>query len=363
MHAYLLPLLQFVLYLLMAVAGAVALVQGSLVGLAIIRGGARERAEALARLKWVAFGTLAALSALLLARFSAYLAHALSPAVALPAKDTSPFQTPSLASLPGNHASGVGGWILNEIFLSIDGLCTLFAMVFWAFTGFQSMGSMAAHNVYSPHDGDLLGVFAPQTWAAMMTVQHTLYALVGIAAVVSFVIQGIRIASAQSSARAREGWVDLLRNVLWLGVMLGITPYLLGLLNAGVSDITLYLLHEVHVHTAHLSLTGYSAALLSRKPLNPELVRDYKLFGGASVANSVFGLVYAVVNFCVWLIYLWRRVVLAILVTLMPLFFIGYVTGKRQDLAIHWWKEVITYLAIPMVGALMLLMASVFLGI
>lgn len=364
MHTYVLPWVHFVLLLLTAAAAGFAMVQIALAGIGVIGAGPSRKAEAIGKVKWIVLGIVVALSTYFLAHMVAYEATLVAPSTANSTAPTASFGQQTLTNLPGNPSStGVAGWIEGAVFSTFAAMINLFAMVFWTLTGFTGPGAMIKLNIQTVTNGDVMGIFAPQTWNAMMYVQHSLYFLIGVAALISFVIQGIQIQNAPSSSVAKERAMNLFRSVLLTGFLLGLTPYLLGLLNAGVSDFTQYILQIMTVHTGQLAQNTMLDTLFGQSPGTAAAYSKLKLFGGASVANALFDLVYSVVNFATWLVYQWRRVVLGLFITLMPLFYVGLATGKKPDLAIHWWKEVTAYLLIPFVASLFLLVAQVFIGI
>ncbi|MCF8567037.1 hypothetical protein LLE49_20150 [Alicyclobacillus tolerans] len=364
MNTYVLPWLHFVLLLLTAAAGGFAMVQLSLAGIGVIATSPQRKADALGRVKWIVLGTVVALSTYFLAHMIGYEASLMLPRSSSANTPTVNFGQQPIPTLPGyNNNSGLGGWVESMVFSSLADILSLFAMVFWALTGFTGPSAMVRLNIQTSSNGDVMGIFAPQTWSAMMYVQHSLYFLIGVAALISFVLQGIQIQNAPSSAVAKERTVALLKSVLLTGLLMGLTPYLLGLANAGVSDLTQYILQLMKVHTSQLAQNTMLDTLFGQSPGTASMYTKIKLLSGASVANSLFDLIYSIVNFATWVVYQWRRVVLGLLITLMPLFYIGLVTGKKPDLAVHWWKEVVAYLLIPFVASLFLLVAQVFIGI
>ena len=364
MHTYVLPWVHFVLLLLTAAAAGFAMVQVALAGFGVMASGPSRKAEAIGKVKWIVLGVAVALSTYFLASMVGYEASIVAPAVPTPSTPTASFGQQTLTNLPGQSApSGVAGWIETAVFATIADMINLFAMVFWTLTGFTGPSAMIKLNIQTATNGDVMGIFAPQTWNAMMYVQHSLYFLISVSALISFVLQGIQIQNAPSSSVAKERAMNLFKSVLLTGFLLGLTPYLLGLLNAGVSDFTQYILQIMTVHTGQLAQNTMLDTLFGQSPGTAAAYSKLKLFGGGSVANAMFDLVYAVVNFATWLVYQWRRVVLGLFITLMPLFYVGLATGKKPDLAIHWWKEVTAYMLIPFVASLFLLVAQVFIGI
>lgn len=340
------------------------MVQIALTGIHVMGTAPSRKAEAIGRVKWIVLGTIVALSTYFLANLVGYEASLVSPGAASPTVPSVSFGTQQVPSLPGYGTnSGVAGWIESAVFSTLSDVISLFAMVFWALTGFTGPSSMIRLNIQTDTNGYVMGIFASQTWSAMMYVQHSLYFLIGISALISFVLQGIQIQNAPSSSVAKERATALFRSVMLTGFLIGATPYLLGLANAGVSDLTQYILQLMTVHTDQLAKNTMLDVLFGQTPLASSAFTKLKLLSGASVANSLFDLVYSIVNFATWLVYQWRRVVLGLLITLMPLFYVGLVTGKKPDLAIHWWKEVLAYLLIPFVASLFLLVAQVFIGI
>lgn len=241
----------------------------------------------------------------------------------------------------------------------------MFAAAFWALAGFTGPSAMIDANIQDQQsNGYVMGIFPETTWTAMMYVQHALYIFIAIAALISFVVQGIQIQNSPSSSVAKERAVGLAKSVATTGLMLGATPYLLGLANAGVSDLTQYVQGLIGDHTAAIAKANPMVNIMFNPgTLNMSAITNLSLFSGNSLMNSIFALIYSAVNLVMWIVYQWRRVVLAFLITLMPLFYIGFVTGRKPDLAIHWWKEVIAYMFIPFVVSLLLLVAQVFIGI
>jgi hypothetical protein len=366
----LLSLTRFVLTILMAASGGFALVQTALAGIAIISSSPQKKAEAMGRVKWIVIGAVLALSTYTLTAFVSWEMQQVSGGANTGSLGTSSAPNSELIQLPGmTDSGGITGWIVSGIFAGITALLDAIAAIFWALTGFTGPSAMAADNVWTQSKNStwIMGIFSTQTWSAMMYVQHALYVLVAIAALISFVIQGIQVQSAPSSAIAKERAVTLGKNVVAAGLVLGLTPYGLGLLNAGVSSLTEWVLGLSAAHAQALAHTGLWGLLFGSKPGNASMVQDIRLFAGTSsgslLGNALFNLVLSVVNFCMWVVYQWRRVVLAILITVMPLFCIGLVTGRRVDLIVHWWKEVIAYMLIPFVAALFLLVAWVFIGL
>lgn len=364
MHTYVLPWVHFVLLLLTAAAGGFAMVQMALTGVGVIGSNPTRKAEAIGRVKWIMLGVVVSLSTYFLAHMVGYEATLISPNTGTSTAPTASFGQQAIPTLPGyNNTPGVAGFVEAAVFSTLADLISMFAMVFWVLTGFTGPGAMIRLNIQTPTNGDVMGIFAPQTWTAMMYVQHSLYFLIGVSALISFVIQGIQIQNAPSSSVAKERAMALFRSVLLTGFLIGLTPYLLGLLNAGVSDFTQYILQLMTVHTQQLAQNTMLDTLFGQSPGSAAAYSKIKLLSGASVANSLFDLVYSIVNFATWLVYQWRRVVLGLMITLMPLFYVGLVTGKKPDLAIHWWKEVTAYMLIPFVASLFLLVAQVFIGI
>ena len=366
MNTYVLPWVHFVLLILMSLAGGFSMVHIVLAGMAITSSKSGKKEEAIGRVKWILFGTIVALSAYFLARFVGYEASLVAPSTGSGSAPTLSFTPSPVTTLPGSPSgNGVAGWIETAVFASLSDLLTMFALVFWALTGFTGPSAMVKENIQTSQNGDVMGIFSPHTWSAMMYVQHSLYFIVGVAALISFVLQGIQIQNAPSSGVAKERAVSLAKSVVLTGLLLGASPYLLGLLNAGVSDFTQYITHLISLHTEQLvqSQSTVLSLVFGQTPLAAKSFEGLKLFGGASVANAMFNLVFSIVNLCTWLVFQWRRIVLGMLITLMPLFYVGLVTGKKADIAIHWWKEVAAYLLIPFIASIFLLMAQVFIGI
>ncbi|SFU95255.1 hypothetical protein [Alicyclobacillus macrosporangiidus] len=368
----LLSLTHFVLAILMAGAAGFALVQTGLAGIAIISTSPQKKAEALGRVKWIVIGAILALSAYTLTALVSWEMTQVSGGQTGGSLTTSPPSDSQLIQLPGMTDSGEGikGWLMDATFAVLAGLLDALAAIFWALTGFTGPAAMITANIWTPDKNDswVMGIFSTQTWSAMMYVQHSLYALVAIAALISFVIQGIQIENAPSSAIAKERAATLAKNVVVAGLVLGLTPYALGLLNAGVSDLTQWVLNLSASHDQQLAPNSFWGFLFyDGTQSSADFIANLKLFAGTSsgslIGNSLFNLLMSVVNLCMWVTYQWRRVVLAILITLMPLFAIGLVTGKRVDLIVHWWKEVTAYMLLPFVAALFLLIARVFIGI
>lgn len=340
------------------------MVQLALAGMGVIGSAPQRKEDAVGRVKWILLGTAVALATYFLAHMVGYEASLIAPGGTNPNSPIVNFGQQKVPTLPGySNTSGVGGWVESIIFTSLSDILSLFAMVFWSLTGFTGPSAMIKLNIQTASNGDVMGIFAPQTWSAMMYVQHSLYFLIGVSALISFVLQGIQIQNAPSSSVAKERAMNLFKSVLLTGFLLGVTPYLLGLVNSGVSDLTQYILQIMTVHTEQLTQNTMLYTLFGQSPGTASMYTKIKLLDGASVANSLFDLVYSIVNFCTWVVYQWRRVVLGLLITLMPLFYVGLVTGKKPDLAVHWWKEVVAYMTIPFVASLFLLVAQVFLGI
>lgn len=369
----LLSFTQLILTLLTAAAGGFAVVETALAGVAIISSSPQKKAEAAGKVKWIVIGTVIALSAGTLVAFVSWEISKVTVGTAASMGDLGA-PGASLVALPGNTSSfGVTGWIISAIFASFDALLNTLSAIFWTLAGYTGPASMIAANIWTPSKNStwMMGIFPTQTWSAMMYVRNSLYALVAIAALISFVIQGIQIGNAASSTVAKERAVTLAKNVVALGLVLGLTPVGLGLLNAGTSSLTQWILDLIKSHSqAMTNGTMYMDGFVFNVQSTPNsfaAVSALKMFAGTSsgsaLGNSLFNLTLSIINLIMWVVYQWRRVVLAILITLMPLFGIGLVTGRRVDLIVHWWKEVTAYMLIPFVAALFLLIAHVFIGI
>lgn len=366
MHTYILPLLHLVMDTLAIAAVGFSVVHVSFAGIAILSHKSSAKEDAAGRIKWILIGLIVALGAYSLGALVSYLGGALSPTTSY-AIPTGTAVNPPAAQLPGtNELGGLGGWVESIIFASFADLMNLVAIVAWTLSGFTGPNAMALQNLQTATNGNIMGMFAPKTWAAMMYVQDSLYFIVGVAAVVSFALQGIQIQNAPSSGVAKERAVTLVKNIILAALLLGGTPYLLGLANSVVSDFAQYINHMITVHTELLAQSNVWVQLLfGSGPTSASRLTKWELFGtgvSASVANSFFNMVLAIVNLIMWIMFQIRRVVLAFLITLMPLFYIGLVTGKRADLVLHWWKEVLSYLLVPVIVMLFLFVAQVFLG-
>lgn len=368
MSTYILPLLRLVMDALAVAAVGFSVVHISFVGVAIIGQKPSAKEEAIGRIKWILIGLSVALGAYFFEALVAYLAAAVSPAIAV-TQPTYSAVNPPATSLPGTTmSSGLSGWVENSIIASLARLSDLVAVIAWALSGFTGPNAMALANVQTAKNGDVLGIFAPKTWAAMMYVQHSLYFVIVVAALISFALQGIQIQNAPSSGVAKERAVTLIKNIIMAGLLLGGTPYLLGLANSAVSDFAQYINQLITAHTELLAKSnGIIQLLFGASPQGASALTKWKLFSvgneNVSLANAFFNMVFAIVNLITWLIYQIRRIILAFLITLMPLFYIGLVTGKRTDLVLHWWKEVLSYLLVPVIAMLFLFVAQVFLGI
>lgn len=355
----------FVLEILMACAGAFSMAQMSIAGIGIISASPQKRAEAVSRIKWIAIGTGVAVLSYVLTRFIAYEASIVAPHVTATAPGMS-YQPGQLLKLPGvQNKAGIEGWVVNVVFSSLTDFCKMIAAACWALTGFTGPSAMIDANIQDGQShGYVMGIFPETTWTAMMYVQHSLYIFVAVAALISFVIQGIQIQNAPSSSVAKERVVSLIKSIVTTGFMIGGTPYILGIVNAGVSDLTNYVQGIAYVHTVDIAKANPMVKMMfNPNKLSASAMSNLALFSGNSMLNAIFAMFYSVVNLIMWAVYQWRRVVLAFLITLMPLFYIGFVTGKKPDLALHWWKELIAYMFIPFMLSLLLLVAQVFIGI
>jgi hypothetical protein len=367
MNAYILPLLRFVLAILTAVAVGFSVIQITFAGIAMIGNKPGGKEEAAGKIKWIIVGLIASLSTYFLGALVTHIAIAVAPNTAY--TNSIGTSTSGLMALPGTGSSlgGIGGWIESEIFSAASAIMQLIAAVEWALTGFIGPTGMALNNLQVGTNGDIMGIFSPTTWSTIMYVQHSLYFVIAVAALISFMLQGIQIQNSPSSGVAKERAATLVKNIIVAGLMLGGTPYLLGLANATVADFAQYIQQLMGVHTAALANSVVGDIVFSPGSLDATAFKDFKLFSGvgigSSLANSFFAMVMFLVNLLMWLVYQWRRVVLAMLLALMPLFYIGLVTGKRTDLIIHWWKEVLAYMLVPVVALLFLYVAQVFIGI
>lgn len=356
--------LHFVMLFLGTAAFGFTLVHTALAGIAIMGSHPQKKEEAAGRIKWIVVGAVIAFSSYVIAGVSGHVAAVIEPSISGKALSGSAVNAGTM-ELPGMGSHwGMGGWVESLIFNTLSDLLNMFAIVFWTLVGFQGPTSMALANVQSATNTNVMGIFSPTTWSAMMYVQHAFYFVIAFAAVISFSMQGINIQNAPSSAIAKERLMTLIKNVIVAGILLGGTPYLLGLLNSGVEVFSNYITHMITVHTALLDNSGtITQTIFGRVPLSPSLFTKFELFSGQSLANAFFNLLLSVVNLIMWVVYQMRRITLALMITFMPLFYLGLVTGKNASLVTHWWKEIISYLLIPVTAMLFLLVAQVFLGI
>lgn len=370
MSTYIIPFFHLIMVIIGALSAAWTIFNVIRAGIEIMGQGGEKKADGIARVKWIIIGAVASVSAFTLAGIAGLLATTLQGnATGISGSFTQGDSgSQQLMNLPNaGQGSGVTGWVTGAGLSLIAFLFNMFAEIFWQISGPNGPvgpSAMVQANIASPSNGDVMGIFSPTTWSAMMYVQHTLDFVIAIAAVIAFSIQGMRIQGAAPSI-AKERAMDLVRNILLVGIVLGLTPMAMGLVTSGVSDLTMYIMGQIQTHVKLVNdagSIGYGPLLYSANPITVNQAAQIALFRDNSVANSFFNLVFSVVNLLTYLVYTWRRVMLAIFITIMPLFYIGLVTGRRQDLVIHWWKEFLSYMLIPFAASLFLFIAAVFIG-
>lgn len=373
-----LPLLTIALKILSAIAGAWTLFHLIKAGLGIMSGNSRSKEEGISRFKFVIIGGVVSLSTYFFAEMIQVLMVAAinggsssGSSNTLSITDTSP---PTINGIPGTSSDGnpILDWVINSVTSSITRILDMLAGVLWAFSGFATQKGLITANILTrtPGNNDLvLGMFAQKTWDAMMYIQHSLTWVVGVSALIYFVIQGMKIQAAPSSMIAKERLFEVFKGVLVTALVMALTPELINLATLAMSDITYWVLDTMDAHTAALVAAGNNNRPLSFTNLIygdvsvPE-VQFFKINMTANLAlpNSLFRLVYAVINLCCYVVYTWRRVFLALWISFLPIFYIGLVTGRNSALVFHWWKEFIAYLLVPTVAALFLYASFVFIG-
>ena len=367
MSTYIIPFFNLIMVIIGSLSAAWTIFNIIRAGIEIMGQGGDKKADGIARVKWIIIGAVASVSAFTLAGVAGLLATTLQGnATGVSGTFTQGGSgTQQLIQLPSNsQGSGIQGWVTGALMAALAFIFNTFAAMFWSISGMSGPAAMIQSNIATASNGNVMGIFSPVTWSAMLYVQHTLDFVVGIAAVIAFSIQGMRIQGAAPSI-AKERATDLIRNVLLVAIVLGLTPMAMGLVTSGVSDLTMFILGEMQKHVQMVKNAGslsYSQFIYSAQPTTVDNALKMSLFKDNDVANSLFNLVFSVVNLLSYLVYTWRRVMLAIFITIMPLFYIGLVTGRRQDLVIHWWKEFLSYMLIPFVSSLLLFIASVFIG-
>ncbi|MFD1674857.1 hypothetical protein [Alicyclobacillus fodiniaquatilis] len=370
-----LPLVTSVMKILSAIAGAWTLFHLVKAGLGIMSGQARAKEEGLSRFKFVIIGGVISLGSYFFAEMIGVLmTAAVSTTTATNAASVSisPTTPPTINGIPGQSSGGnpILAWVINAVTGSIDAVLDMLSGVLMAFSGFVTQTGLIKANILAQKSGAnnlVLGMFAPKTWAGMMYIQHSLMWIVGVAALIYFVVQGMQVQAAPSSIIAKERLYEVFKSIFITAAVMALSPELINWATLAMSDITYWVLDMISAHTAALSndpnrALSFSDLIFGDQPISMTQFFTIKVTSNLEFPNSLFRLVYAIVNLCCYVVYTWRRVFLALWISFLPVFYIGLVTGRNKTLIIHWWKEFIAYLLVPSVAALFLFASFVFIG-